>query len=98
MRTLLVAFIDLYQRRWAERYAGACRFEPSCSEYARGAIRMHGAWLGSILSIARLLRCRSGFPTGNDPVPNRNQEMRSLRGDLVSARKQSAVTGSVHAE
>ena len=83
MRRLLISMIDLYRSRWSERYAGACRFEPSCSNYARGVIRRHGAIVGSVLTISRLLRCRPGCASGNDPVPDKGQIMLSLKGNLV---------------
>ena len=35
----------------------ACRFHPSCSEYARLAIERHGAWRGSLAALRRLGRC-----------------------------------------
>jgi uncharacterized protein len=48
---------------------GACRFQPSCSEYAAGAFERHGAVLGSGLVIWRLLRCNPFSRGGFDPVP-----------------------------
>ena len=56
---------------------GACRFQPTCSEYAAIAWRAHGPWRGSALAVWRILRChplsRGGFDpvpgTGFDPVP-----------------------------
>ena len=66
----LVAVIRLYQ--WTLRpFIGAnCRFEPSCSEYAIGALRSHGAAHGSWLTIRRVLRCNPWHPGGYDPVPS----------------------------
>lgn len=48
---------------------GACRFTPSCSEYAARALRRHGGTKGFRLAVARILRCRPGLPGGEDPVP-----------------------------
>ena len=47
----------------------ACRFYPSCSEYAEQAVARHGAWRGSWLALARLCRCGPWHPGGHDPVP-----------------------------
>jgi putative membrane protein insertion efficiency factor len=47
----------------------ACRFHPSCSEYADEAIARHGAWRGGWLALRRLLRCGPWHPGGVDPVP-----------------------------
>lgn len=47
----------------------ACRFEPTCSIYAREAIERYGFWLGAKLSVKRLLRCHPFRPGGLDRVP-----------------------------
>jgi len=48
---------------------GACKFYPSCSNYAYEAVARHGARRGSVLAIKRLLRCRPFTQGGFDPVP-----------------------------
>jgi putative membrane protein insertion efficiency factor len=65
---VLVKTIELYQRVTAGRIS-ACRFYPSCSNYACEAIATHGAVRGSALSLRRLLRCRPLGPHGVDLVP-----------------------------
>lgn len=47
----------------------ACRFEPSCSEYARGALSGHGVIRGGWLTLRRLARCHPFHPGGYDPPP-----------------------------
>lgn len=47
----------------------ACRFTPSCSQYAIEALRRYGALKGSWLAARRLLRCHPFRPGGYDPVP-----------------------------
>lgn len=47
----------------------ACRFYPSCSEYALQAIERHGIVKGIYLSVRRLLRCHPFHPGGIDLVP-----------------------------
>jgi putative membrane protein insertion efficiency factor len=47
----------------------ACRFEPSCSEYAHQALTAHGLGRGLYLTLRRLLRCRPMGAWGYDPVP-----------------------------
>ena len=55
----------------------SCRFEPSCSHYAIGALRTHGALVGTALSARRILRCNPWHPGGIDPVPPRQSRTRS---------------------
>ncbi|RCL31360.1 MAG: membrane protein insertion efficiency factor YidD [Puniceicoccaceae bacterium] len=49
----------------------SCRFHPSCSNYAIGALRRYGFFRGSILAIKRLFRCHPWNPGGHDPVPEK---------------------------
>jgi putative membrane protein insertion efficiency factor len=60
--------IGAYQRAFAGR-PSPCRFYPTCSEYSREAIELHGAWRGLVLTVRRLARCRPLGPSGFDPVP-----------------------------
>jgi putative membrane protein insertion efficiency factor len=50
---------------------GQCRFTPSCSFYGIEALRVHGAWRGSALTLRRLIRCHPWGGQGDDPVPSR---------------------------
>jgi len=52
----------------------ACRFEPTCSEYAHQALTIHGLRRGLNLTLRRLLRCRPFGGWGYDPVPSRAAE------------------------
>ncbi len=51
----------------------ACRFVPTCSEYAMEAVEQHGALRGTWLAIARVLRCHPFAGSGYDPVPPMNR-------------------------
>lgn len=51
----------------------SCRFEPTCSRYAKGAIETHGAAAGAYLGASRLLRCHPWCEAGFDPVPTPHQ-------------------------
>ncbi len=72
---LLLALIRLYQRTLGPALPVitlgrcGCRFHPTCSHYAAGAIRTHGALSGVALAAARLARCTPLHPGGFDPVP-----------------------------
>jgi putative membrane protein insertion efficiency factor len=47
----------------------ACRFTPTCSEYAREAVLRHGLGRGLALAARRLSRCHPFHAGGHDPVP-----------------------------
>lgn len=65
----LVAFIRAYQLVISPALPPACRFTPTCSQYALEAIRRHGAVRGSWLAVRRLARCHPFNPGGFDAVP-----------------------------
>jgi putative membrane protein insertion efficiency factor len=46
----------------------ACRFLPTCSEYAMEAVERHGAWRGGWMALTRVLRCHPFAHSGYDPV------------------------------
>lgn len=50
---------------------GACRFQPTCSEYAALAVHVRGTRRGSWLALSRFLRCHPFSRGGFDPVPDR---------------------------
>lgn len=73
----LLGLIWLYQRTLSPALpaifgaACGCRFSPSCSHYAAGAIRTHGVAVGLVLAVVRLAKCTPLHPGGFDPVPAR---------------------------
>ncbi|MBX3354821.1 MAG: membrane protein insertion efficiency factor YidD [Phycisphaeraceae bacterium] len=64
-----MALVSLYQRLLSPVLGGRCRFHPSCSCYAKEALRTHGAIRGSALTLRRLARCHPWGGSGVDPVP-----------------------------
>jgi putative membrane protein insertion efficiency factor len=68
-RRTLVGLIRGYQKFISPGLPPACRFYPSCSQYAIEAIARHGALRGSWLAARRLARCHPFHPGGVDPVP-----------------------------
>ena len=69
MKTLLILPIRFYQRFISPLLPPACRFTPTCSQYAIEAIQKHGALKGLYLAIRCLLRCHPWGGSGYDPVP-----------------------------
>jgi putative membrane protein insertion efficiency factor len=66
---LLVLVIRAYQFALSPFLGSACRFAPSCSEYAIEAVRRHGPLQGSWMGARRIARCHPFHPGGLDPVP-----------------------------
>ena len=66
---LLRLVIRVYQLTLSALIGRQCRFAPTCSEYAREAIAVHGALRGSWLAGRRLCRCHPWGAWGYDPVP-----------------------------
>ncbi len=69
MRRLLTFVIKLYKLVVSPLLPPACRFLPTCSDYATEAIEKHGAAKGSYLALRRILRCHPLCEGGFDPVP-----------------------------
>jgi uncharacterized protein len=76
----LLFLIRLYMWLLAPFVGGACKFYPSCSNYAYEAIARHGARHGSVLAVKRLLRCRPFTQGGFDPVPEELQGVKPPPG------------------
>ena len=69
MTRLLVGLIGAYKRLLSPILPPACRFVPTCSEYAAAAIEKHGPVRGVFLAVRRIVRCAPWHPGGFDPVP-----------------------------
>lgn len=61
--------IKFYQRCISPYTPPACRFTPTCSQYALEAFRKYGPFKGFYLSLKRILRCHPWGGSGYDPVP-----------------------------
>jgi putative membrane protein insertion efficiency factor len=68
-RELVAGALGLYKRWLSPLLPAACRFHPTCSEYAREAITRHGILRGGALALRRLARCQPFARGGFDPVP-----------------------------
>lgn len=70
---LLTVPVLFYRRFLSPLFPPVCRFEPTCSEYALDALRIHGPLKGLALTAKRLSRCHPitwlGGSQGFDPVP-----------------------------
>jgi putative membrane protein insertion efficiency factor len=64
----LFSLIRAYQVLISPLFPPACRFTPSCSQYAIDAIKRHGACRGFFMALWRILRCHPFSDGGYDPV------------------------------
>lgn len=76
MKRAFLAIIAFYKRRISPGLPPACRFQPTCSDYAYDAIDTHGAIRGGAMAAWRVVRCNPLNDGGYDPVPER----RSMHG------------------
>lgn len=65
----LAAAVLAYKRFVSPLLPPACRFTPTCSEYAREALLTYGFLKGTALSLRRLSRCHPFHRGGHDPLP-----------------------------
>jgi putative membrane protein insertion efficiency factor len=68
MKSAAPAILKLYKSLVSPLLPPACRYVPTCSEYAAEAIVRHGFWHGGALAVWRVLRCNPFARGGYDPV------------------------------
>lgn len=64
-----VFLIQIYKWFISPILPPSCRFQPTCSTYAKEALNKHGLIKGLALSIKRILNCHPWGGSGFDPVP-----------------------------
>jgi putative membrane protein insertion efficiency factor len=69
MKQAVQFVLRCYQRVISPMLPHACRFVPTCSQYAIEAVECSGVVRGGLLAAARLLRCHPFARAGFDPVP-----------------------------
>ncbi len=75
MKKLLIGLIRGYKILISPLLPPACRFQPTCSEYAMEAIERFGIFRGGGMAIMRVLRCHPFHPGGYDPVPPKDDRL-----------------------
>jgi len=68
MKFLVADILGIYKVMVSPFLAPACRFEPTCSEYAKAAVEKYGVIRGSWMAFKRILRCQPFCEGGHDPV------------------------------
>lgn len=67
----MLGALRLYKSAISPLLPPACRYTPTCSEYAYEAVERHGVLRGGWLATRRILRCHPFARGGHDPVPDR---------------------------
>ena len=70
MDNLLIRLISAYQSSLSLLIGNQCRFHPTCSQFTKEAIQIHGSMRGSWLGIRRICSCHPFHEGGFDPVPD----------------------------
>jgi len=65
---LLIGFVQAWRALISPLYGDVCKYYPSCSAYGLEALRVHGAFRGSAMTVWRVLRCNPWSDGGFDPV------------------------------
>ena len=66
-RRALIGLVRFYQLAVSPHTPAACRYTPTCSQYAVEALRKYGAAKGGVLAAWRVLRCNPWGGSGYDP-------------------------------
>ena len=77
----LLALVWLYRNGISPLFGANCRYEPTCSTYAREALQRYGAFKGGYLALKRIGRCHPWGGAGYDPVPG-NGESANLKDEV----------------
>ena len=73
-KAVMLGPVMAYRYTFSGLVGAHCRHLPTCSDYAREAIDLNGAWKGGWLTLARLCRCNPLGSNGHDPVPDIRDE------------------------
>jgi putative membrane protein insertion efficiency factor len=87
----LVALQLLRAYKWAisPMFSPACRYVPTCSEYAMEAVERYGAVRGGLMAWWRLLRCHPFVHGGYDPVVSKNPPVHEQRLTSAAPRREA---------
>ena len=77
IKSFFLKALKFYKKNISPSLPRACRYMPTCSEYAYEAIAVHGVIKGFFLSLYRVLRCNPFSKGGYDPVPLKKGFVRS---------------------
>ncbi len=82
MKHVMIWLVRLYQKYISPLKRPCCRFTPTCSSYAIEAYKKRGFFIGTILTVWRILRCNPFSKGGYDPVPERGLRNRNISSQV----------------
>jgi putative membrane protein insertion efficiency factor len=71
MKRAVLASLRFYKAQISPALPPACRYTPTCSEYAIEAVEQYGALRGTVMAVRRIVSCNPFARGGYDPVPQR---------------------------
>jgi uncharacterized protein len=82
MKSTVIAALQGYKRWISPMLPNACRYVPTCSEYAIEAVECHGVLRGVAMGAWRVLRCNPLGGYGYDPVREKSTHICEHRADM----------------
>ncbi len=89
INAVLIGLVRGYRFFLSPWLGSACRFTPTCSQYALQALEQHGPAAGTYMAAHRLLRCHPWCDGGHDPVPAAKPRLFSFLSTSTSERPHS---------
>lgn len=78
IKAILIRLITFYQLTLSFLIGTQCRFYPTCSQYTKEAIQLHGCIKGTMLGTKRICSCHPWHAGGYDPVPKPQDRIEQL--------------------
>jgi uncharacterized protein len=96
-RAKLVILQLLRAYKWAisPMFPPACRYVPTCSEYAMEAVERYGVLRGGLKALLRLLRCHPFARGGYDPVVKRHTHCQGAANDESRVHSPASYNGTI---
>lgn len=69
LKWFIITLIKAYKLLISPLLPGACRYSPTCSQYALEAVQKYGPFKGGWLALKRIGRCHPWGGHGYDPLP-----------------------------
>jgi len=92
-RVAVLRVMRAYKWAVSPLFPPACRYVPTCSEYAMEAVERYGVLRGGMMALIRLLRCHPFARGGYDPVVKREASctMQMTHHETSPTRHQGAI-------